>query len=96
MKTVEKTAEATINLRVRVQDRALIDQAATLSGSSRSQFMLSSALREAKNVILDRTSFFVDGRTFNQILDMMDAPATQDELTGMKRLLEAKKPWADG
>jgi len=96
MKTVEETAEATINLRVRVQDRALIDQAATLSGSSRSQFMLSSALREAKNVILDRTSFFVDGRTFNQILDMMDAPATQDELTGMKRLLEAKKPWADG
>ena len=96
MKTVEETAEATINLRVRVQDRALIDQAATLSGSSRSQFMLSSALREAKNVNLDRTSFFVDGRTFNQILDMMDATATQDELTGMKRLLEAKKPWADG
>jgi uncharacterized protein (DUF1778 family) len=96
MGTLEETAEVNIHLRARAQDRALIDQAAELTGANRSQFMLSSALKEAKHVILDQTSFLVDDGTFQHILDTLEAPAGPNALAGMKRLLAVKSPWADG
>ena len=88
-------AEINIHLRARTQDRDLIDQAAGLVGANRSQFMLTSALREARNILLDQTSLHADAKAFQQIMDWMDAEPTQGEAVGMKRLLESKAPWRD-
>lgn len=88
------TAEVNIHLRARAQDREIIDQAAELVGANRSQFMLASALKAAKDVLLDQTSVFVDAKAFQKVMDWMDAEATPSEIAGMKRLLEAKPPWA--
>ena len=60
MKEQATTAEMNIHLRARAQDRELIDQAAELVGANRSQFMLASALKEAKNVLLDQSTLFAD------------------------------------
>ena len=76
MKTEQLSSEVNIHLRARAYDRELIDRAAELLGSNRSQFMLSSALKEAKNVILDQSAFHVDNQTFNKILDLFDTDAT--------------------
>jgi uncharacterized protein (DUF1778 family) len=86
-------AEVNIHLRARSHDRALIDQAAELVGSNRSQFMIASALKEAKNILLDQSTFHLDARTFQKVMDWMDAEATSSETEGMKRILEAKAPW---
>jgi uncharacterized protein (DUF1778 family) len=86
-------AEVNIHLRARTQDREIIDQAAELVGANRSQFMLASALKEAKNILLDQTTLYADAKTFQKLMDWMDAPATQSEAAGMKRLLQAKTPW---
>ncbi len=86
-------AEVNIHLRARTQDREIIDQAAELVGANRSQFMLASALKEAKNILLDQTTLYADAKTFQKVMDWMDAPATQSEAAGMKRLLQAKTPW---
>jgi uncharacterized protein (DUF1778 family) len=86
-------AEVNIHLRARARDRNLIDQAAELVGANRSQFMLASAVREAKNVLLDQTTIFADANTFQKVLDWMDAPATRAETTGMKRVQRAEAPW---
>ena len=88
-------AETNIHLRARMQDRQLIDQAAELVGSNRSQFMLASALREAKNILLDQTTLHADARAFQAIMDWMDATANPSEAEGMKRILTAKTPWQD-
>ncbi len=93
MKTQQTTAEVNIHLRARANDKLLIDQAAELLGSNRSQFMLASALKEAKNVILDQTSLYVDNQTFQKVLDVLDAPATQEQLEGMQRLSATESPW---
>jgi uncharacterized protein (DUF1778 family) len=93
MKPDPAIAEVNIHLRARTQDRALIDQAAELAGTNRSQFMMASALKEAKNILLDQTSIFADAQSFQKIMDWMDAPATHAETAGMKRLAEAKTPW---
>ena len=75
MKPERTPAEVNIHLRARVRDRALLDQAAGLVGANRSQFMIASALKEAKNVILDQTSIQTDNQAFQRILDWLDAPS---------------------
>jgi uncharacterized protein (DUF1778 family) len=86
-------AEVNIHLRARARDRNLIDQAAELVGANRSQFMLASALKEAKNVLLDQSTIFADAKTFQKVLDWMDSPATHPETAGMKRLQRSEAPW---
>ncbi|TAL36488.1 MAG: DUF1778 domain-containing protein [Alphaproteobacteria bacterium] len=93
MKTEHAPAEVNIHLRARAHDRALIDQAAEILGANRSQFMMASALKEAKNVILDQTSVYVDNKTFQKVLDWLDTPATPNQIDGMNRLRAVKAPW---
>ena len=64
--TTATTAEVNIHLRARAQDRMLIDQAAELVGANRSQFMMASALKEAKNILLDQSTLFADANTFQK------------------------------
>jgi len=96
MKSPQPTAEVNIHLRARPQDKSLIDQAAELVGANRSQFMMASALKEAKNVLLDQTTIYTDSQTFQKVLDWLDAPATDEEQAGMKRLAKTKTPWSRG
>jgi uncharacterized protein (DUF1778 family) len=96
MKQDSTTAEVNIHLRARAQDKKLIDQAAELVGANRSQFMLASALKEAKNVLLDQSTLYADAKTFHKIMDWMDAPPTPTETEGMKRVLKSKMPWPRG
>ena len=93
MKTQPAIAEVNIHLRARTQDRTLIDQAAELVGTNRSQFMLTSAIKEAKNILIDQSTIYADTKTFQKVMDWMDAPATHAETAGMKRILQAKTPW---
>lgn len=93
MKPETAIAEVNIHLRARSQDRALIDQAAELVGANRSQFMLASALKEAKNILLDQSTLHADARAFQKIMDWLDTPASGAEKSGMKRLQHAKAPW---
>jgi uncharacterized protein (DUF1778 family) len=87
------TAEVNIHLRARARDKVLIDQAAELVGANRSQFMLASAIKEAKNILLDQSTIYADAKTFQKIMDWMDQPATSSETAGMRRILQAKTPW---
>jgi uncharacterized protein (DUF1778 family) len=89
-------SEVNIHLRARSGDRDLIDRAASISGTNRSQFMLASALREATDVLLDQTTIRLDAETFQHVLDWMNSPPTDVEAAGMKRLKSVEAPWADG
>jgi len=95
MRTEHTPAEVNIHLRAKAHDRLLIDQAAELVGSNRSQFMMASALKEAKNVILEQTSYHVDNQAFQKVLDLLDAPATQEQIDGMDRLRAIEPSWSD-
>jgi uncharacterized protein (DUF1778 family) len=86
-------AEVNIHLRARARDKMLIDQAAELVGANRSQFMMASALKEAKNVLLDQSTIHADAKTFQKVMDWMDSAATPSETQAMKRILQAKTPW---
>lgn len=90
----QPNAEVNIHLRARAADRDLITQAAELVGSNRSQFMLASALKEAKAVLLDQTHLRVNAATFAKVLDMLDREATEEQEAGLKRLARREMRWA--
>ena len=93
MKNAETSADVTIHLRASAADRDLIDHVAELLGSNRSQFMLASALKEARNVLLDQTTIYLDNARFQEVLAWMEAEPSQAEAAGMKRLMNRKPVW---
>lgn len=84
--------EAAINLRARPQQRDLIDQAASLLGKNRSDFMLEAACERAQAVLLDQVFFKLDAEQFRQFTALLDAPPQANE--GLNKLLAVQAPWA--
>jgi len=64
----------TIVIRTSHETRDRIDQAAALSGVSRSTFMLESAVRRAHDVLLSQVVFFLDDEKYAAFLDIIDNP----------------------
>lgn len=83
--------DAAINLRARPEQRDLIDQAATLLGKNRSDFMLEAACERARAVVLDQVFFSLDLDKFQQFTALLDAPAPPN--AGLQRLLAVQPPW---
>ena len=84
--------DAAINLRALPEQRDLIDQAASLLGKSRSDFMLEAACDRAQAVVLDQVFFSLDADKFKQFTALLDAPP--DPNPGLERLMAVKAPWS--
>jgi len=80
-----------INLRADEAKRALIDRAAEAVGKNRSEFMLDAACREATGVLLDRTFFHLDEKTYKRFMAALEKPPTENPR--LRRLLRSKSPW---
>ncbi len=87
-------ADTTIQLRASVSDKNLIDQAARSMGINRTQFMLNAAVRNAKDVLMEQTSIFVDGESFAAILDQLNEPSPPSD--ALKKTLTEPSPWERG
>lgn len=68
-------AKGSINLRVETKTRQLIDEAATVLGKTRTEFMVESARREAIDVLLDRRLFVLDPARHDIFAKALDEPA---------------------
>lgn len=86
--------DAAINLRALPEQRDLIDQAASLLGKNRSDFMLEAACERAQAVVLDQVFFSLDADKFKQFTAMLDAPPSPNP--GLERLMSVKAPWSTG
>lgn len=82
---------AAINLRALPEQRDLIDQAASLLGKSRSDFMLETACQRAREVVLDQVFFALDAEKFAQFVAMLDAPPRPNP--ALERLLARTPVW---
>jgi uncharacterized protein (DUF1778 family) len=81
----------TLNIRVKPEDRGLIDRAAQLLGKSRTDFLLEAARRAAQDALLDQTRFDVSPKAHAEFVARLDAPpAPNDKL---RRTMTAPAPW---
>lgn len=85
--------DAAINLRAKPEQRDLIDQAASMLGKNRSDFMLEAACDRAQSVLLDQVYFRLDERRFKDFVRLLDAPPAAN--AGLERLMAVKAPWAE-
>jgi uncharacterized protein (DUF1778 family) len=81
----------TLNLRIKPEDRDLIDMAAKLQGKNRTEFILESARNAAETALLDRTNFLVSPETYAEFLALLDAPPQPNER--LRKTMTTIAPW---
>lgn len=91
MKHTPINESVSINIRAKVNQRDLIDQAASQLNRSRSDFMLEAACRQAEEVLLDQAFFMVDKNTFEKLQMLLEQPLPATDK--LRRLLQIKAPW---
>jgi uncharacterized protein (DUF1778 family) len=81
----------TLNVRIKPEDRSLIDRAAHLLGKSRTDFLLEAGRRAAEDAVLDQTLFKVSPKVYAEFLARLDAPPAPNDR--LRRTMSAPAPW---
>jgi len=81
----------TLNLRIPVVERALIDRAAAAQGTTRTEFVLRAARRAAEDTLLDQVMFSVSPEAYQDFIARLDAPAKPNDR--LRRTMQAPSPW---
>jgi uncharacterized protein (DUF1778 family) len=81
----------TLNIRVKPEERDLIDRAAQARGKTRTDFILDAARRAAEEALLDRTAFAVTPEVYSAFVALLDAPAQPSEK--LRQTLRTPAPW---
>jgi uncharacterized protein (DUF1778 family) len=83
--------KGSINLRIEAQTRQLIDEAASVLGKTRTEFMIDSARARAIDVLLDQRLFALDPARYDAFVDALDNPAAPGPR--LQALLARKPAW---
>jgi uncharacterized protein (DUF1778 family) len=87
----QATHRDTLNLRIKPEERGLIDRAASVTGKTRTDFVLDAARHAAEEALLDRTILTVSPEAYAAFLARLDEPPKpNDRLT---RTLQTSAPW---
>jgi uncharacterized protein (DUF1778 family) len=81
----------TLNLRIKPDERGLIDRAAELTGKTRTDFVLEAARRAAVDALTQRTLFSVDAETYAKFVAALDAPPRPNDK--LVRTMQTPAPW---
>jgi uncharacterized protein (DUF1778 family) len=81
----------TLNLRIRAEDRDLIDPAARASDKNRTEFILDATRLAAEEALLDSPLMRVDPDAFAAFQARLDAPPAPSER--LRRTMQAVPPW---
>jgi len=88
---VRSVKRETLNVRIKPEDRSLIDRAAHLVGKSRTDFLLESARRAAEDALLDHTLFKVSPKIYAKFVARLDAPPEPNKK--LRRTMTTPAPW---
>jgi uncharacterized protein (DUF1778 family) len=91
MSSVRRTKRQTLNLRIREDERGLIDRAARTLGKNRTDFVLEAARRAAEEALLDRTLFSLNPKAYAEFVARLDAPPNPN--SRLKKTMKTPAPW---
>jgi uncharacterized protein (DUF1778 family) len=80
-----------LNVRIRPEDRALIDRAAKIRGKNRTQFILDAARDAAAETLMDRSLIQLEPEAFQRFVAALDAPAAPSDQ--LRRTMSTIPPW---
>ncbi|AUB83809.1 DUF1778 domain-containing protein [Candidatus Thiodictyon syntrophicum] len=93
MPTVQEPAakRQTLNLRIKPEERELIDRAARASGKNRTEFILDATRRAAEDALLDQALLRVGAEAFAAFQARLDAPPQPNER--LCKTMQSVPPW---
>lgn len=91
MRTTKATRREALNLRIKPEERGLIDRAATITGKSRTDFVLEAARHAAEDALLDRTVFTASPEAYAAFLARLDEPPKPN--ARLRRTMQTTPPW---
>jgi uncharacterized protein (DUF1778 family) len=80
-----------IRIRMSAETKAVLTRAAELRGLKLSEFILTSARRQAEGALLDQGAFFLEHKAHEKFLAMLDKP--RKPKTGLKQRMRRKAAW---
>jgi len=92
--TEQSSRRETLNIRIRPEERGLIDLAAKAQGKTRTDFILEAARRAAEDALLDRAIISVSPEAYDEFLARLDAPPQPNER--LRRTMQTPPPWDEG
>ena len=81
----------TLNIRIRREERGLIDRAARAVGKNRTDFVLEAARKAAEDALLDRVVFPVEPAVFAKFRAKLDAPPKPN--ARLRKTMRTPAPW---
>ncbi len=86
-----QNSRTTLNLRIKSEDRDLIDLAAKSTGKNRTDFILEAARQAAEDALLERTIFFATPKAYKEFIALLDAPPQPNQQ--LWKTMNTKAPW---
>jgi uncharacterized protein (DUF1778 family) len=83
----------TLNLRIKPEERSLIDRAAKARGKNRTDFVLDAARAAAEEALLDQTIIAVSPEAYAAFLARLDMPPQPNE--GLGKTMRTPAPWEE-
>ncbi|MEK9498778.1 DUF1778 domain-containing protein [Photorhabdus sp. P32] len=87
----ESRKNKTLHLRIRQEDRDLIDRAAKVKGKTVTEYILDTIKRDAENTLLGYSFMVVSPEIFNAFIAKLNAPAVLNE--PFIKTANMKKTW---
>jgi uncharacterized protein (DUF1778 family) len=81
----------TLNIRIKPEERTLIDRAAKLRGKNRTDFILDAARSAAEEALFEQAVIMVSPETFKQFLALLDQPPQPSER--LRKTMQTPAPW---
>ena len=88
--TIESKRE-TLNIRIKPEERNLIDRAAKTRGKNRTDFILEAARLAAEDALLDQVIISVSPEAYSQFLARLDMPPKPNER--LRKTMQTPAPW---
>lgn len=84
----------TLNLRIKPEERSLIDRAAKARGKNRTDFVLEAARAAAEEALLDQTIIAASPEAYAAFLARLDMPPQSNER--LRKTMQTPAPWDKG
>ncbi|MDY3695409.1 MAG: DUF1778 domain-containing protein [Proteus mirabilis] len=82
---------SSLNLRIKPEDKILIDRAANAVGKNRTEFVLEAARRAAEETLADLRVINVSPEVYQEFINQLDATPVSNE--ALKKTMMSKSPW---
>ena len=91
MTTRHAATRETLNIRIKPEERNLIDRAAKVRGKNRTDFVLDAARAAAEEALLEQTIITASPQAYAAFLARLDQPPQPNER--LRKTLQTSAPW---